>query len=212
MTTLTPGSALRSVMDPPPLVHLVDDNPAAARLLGAAGFSVRTYRSPLEFMATYDPDRPGCVVLEVAMPHLDGLSVQRLLHEQGGLHPVIFLSSGTHLPDVVRALKAGAVEFLGKPCDDAILLDAVRDALERDHRQRLARRRERLDRSRLGTLTEREHEVLGLVVSGRLNKQIAADVGISERTVKFHRANLMDKLGTGSLADLVRLATQMGLA
>jgi len=199
-------------MDHPPLICLVDPDPTTARLLEVSGFHVRAYTSPLDFIHAYEPDLPGCVVLEMVLPDMSGLAVQRLLSEKGGRQPIIFVSTSDSIPDAVKALKAGAMEFLTKPCDPALLVQAVRDALEQDGHQRLLRKQQRLELSRIEALTDREREVLGYVASGWLNKEIAAEVGISERTVKFHRANLMDKVGAGSLADLVRLATQTGLS
>lgn len=199
-------------MDHPPLICLVDPDPTTARLLEVSGFQVRAYTSPLDLLQFYEPDLPGCVVLEMVLPHMSGLTVQRLLSERGGRQPVIFVSTSDSIPDAVKALKAGAMEFLTKPCDPVQLLQAVQEALVRDGQQRLLRKQQRLELSRIEALTDREREVLGYVASGWLNKEIAAEVGISERTVKFHRANLMDKVGAGSLADLVRLATQTGLS
>ncbi|MFD0895964.1 response regulator transcription factor [Luteolibacter ambystomatis] len=198
-------------MDLPPLICLVDPDPTTARLLEISGFPVRAYASPLDLLHVYEPDRPGCVVLEMMLPEMSGLALQHLLLERGGRQPVIFVSTSANVTDAVKAIKAGAMEFLPKPCDPELLLQAVRDAVERDDQQRQQRKRERLERARIESLTDREHEVLGYVASGWLNKEIAAEVGISERTVKFHRANLMGKVGAASLADLVRLATETGL-
>lgn len=197
------------------VVYLVDDDPvigrAASRLLAAFGLSVRSYVSPREFIAEYDPELPGCVILDVVMPDLDGLEVQKLIRQRGGYHPIIFLTGEGRVTDAVAALKAGAVDFLGKPFDGDVLLAAVQQALEKDARLRAARGREKVVQSRLDVLTDREREVFGYVSAGWLNKEIAAEIGIAERTVKFHRSNLMDKIGASSVADLVRLATQLGV-
>lgn len=199
---------------PPPTVFLVDDDPVLAKAIGglltAAGFVVRIHTSSPEFLATYDPDAPGCVILDMVMPDLDGLAVQRMLRDKGCRHPIIFLTGEGNVPNAVEALKAGAVDFLGKPFDGDHLIAAVHAAIRRDADLRLALRQEKLKRSQIEALTPREREVLGHVISGLLNKEIAGEVGISERTVKFHRANLMNKLGAESVADLVRLATELG--
>ena len=196
-------------------VYVVDDEPAVLkslwRLLRVAGFEVATFASPQEFLAKLDPDAAGCALLDVAMPGLDGLALQEALASRGILLPVIFLTGRGDVPASVRAMKAGACDFLTKPVDDGVLLEAVRLALERGRAARAVRRELEEARDHLASLTPREREVLEGVAAGRLNKQIAGDLGITEKTVKVHRARVMEKLGASSVADLVRLADRAGL-
>jgi FixJ family two-component response regulator len=192
-----------------PIVFVVDDyapiRRSIARLLHVAGFAVDTFASAEEFLAQYDPDVWGCLVLDVAMPSLNGLELQSLLAKVGSLLPIIFLTGTSHIPQSVRAMKQGASDFLTKPVDDEELLATVRVAIEK-HR---ARRREQAElselRARLATLTPREREVLDHVVAGKLNKQIAGDLGTVEQTIKVHRAHVMEKMRVQSVAELVRL-------
>jgi FixJ family two-component response regulator len=192
-----------------PIVFVVDDyapiRRSIAHLLHVAGFAVDTFASAEEFLAQYDPDVWGCLVLDVAMPSLNGLELQSLLAKVGSLLPIIFLTGTSHIPQSVRAMKQGASDFLTKPVDDEELLAAVRVAIEK-HR---ARRREQAElselRARLATLTPREREVLDHVVAGKLNKQIAGDLGTVEQTIKVHRAHVMEKMRVQSVAELVRL-------
>lgn len=198
-----------------PTVFLVDDEPevlkAVARLLRAEGFPVAAFSSPREFLDQVDPDAPGCLVLDMSMPGVSGLEVQRELEERGCVLPVIFLTGRADVPDTVRAMKGGASDFLTKPVEDEELLAAVRGALARD----AATRRERAEvasiLARLGTLTPREREVLEHVVAGELNKQVAGRLGTVEKTIKVHRARVMEKMKAASLADLVRLAQRAGV-
>ena len=197
-------------------VFLVDDDPgvlkALKRLLHAEGFEVRGFTSPENFLAEDDPSAAGCAVLDVAMPGLDGLKLQQTLTERGGARPIIFLTGNGDIPTSVRAMKAGAVDFLTKPVERQALLAAVDRAAKQDADAR--RQREELDaiNSRLETLTRREREVLVQVAAGRLNKQIAADLGTVEKTIKVHRGRMMSKLGLRNVADLVRLTERMGKA
>jgi FixJ family two-component response regulator len=203
-------------MSDPPLVYLLDDEPgvlkALTRLLGAQGFRVQSYGSARELFAALQPDEPACLVLDLAMPEMDGLAVQERL--RSGDHPIgiVFLSAHGDLPQGVRAIKAGAEDFLTKPVDAAELVPAIRAALARSadrHRQRA----ESADGGeRLTRLTPREREVLGHVIAGRTNKQIAARLGTGEQTIKVHRGRVMEKLGVASLAELVRLAQRLGVA
>jgi FixJ family two-component response regulator len=199
----------------PATVSVVDDDPAVlrslTRLLGTAGLQVRAYQSPHAFLEDGDAASAGCLVLDLCLPGLDGLELQRAL-AASGLHPaIVFITGRGDIPTSVRAMKAGAVDFLTKPFEDEDLLGAVRTALERG--ALVQRRREDLQsiERRLATLTARERQVLEHVVRGRLNKQIAADLGTVEKTIKVHRARVMAKLGVRSLADLVRLAGRAGI-
>jgi len=194
---------------PKPIVFVVDDyapvRRSLVRLLHAAGFVVAAFASAEEFLAQYDPQTLGCLVLDVAMPTLNGLELQSRLIKLGSLLPIIFLTGASDIPESVRAMKQGASDFLTKPLDDEELLAAVRVAIEK-HR---ALRREQAElseiRGRLVTLTPREREVLDHVVAGKLNKQIADDLGTVEQTIKVHRAHVMEKMRVQSVAELVRL-------
>jgi len=196
-------------------VFMVDDEPlvltAVARLLRAAGLSVRTFSSAVDFLESYGPDHAGCLLLDMAMPGLDGLSLQRQLKSRGIGLPVVFLTARADVPMTVQAMKEGAADFLTKPPSKEQLLGAVRAALAKDAQRRLTCVVQGEDRRRLASLTPREREVFEHVVRGQLNKQIAADLGTVERTVKFHRAALMEKLGVESVADLVRFAQRLGI-
>ena len=192
-----------------PCVSVVDDDTAVlkslGRLLRSAGFTVCTFPSSHEFLNQHKTETPGCLVLDLAMPGLDGLQLQETLQRAGIECPIVFISGHGDVPSSVRAMKAGAVDFLTKPFDGEELIGAVRAALKRDHAQRAARAaRSSLD-ARLSALTPREREVLEHVVAGRLNKQIAAELGIAEKTVKVHRARVMKKMNAGSVAELVSL-------
>lgn len=196
-------------------VFLLDDEPgmvrALTRLLRAEGFAVRGFTSVREFLAEDLGDAPGCLVLDVAMPELDGLKLQEQLVRSRVLMPVIFLTGHGDIPMSVRAIKSGAVDFLTKPVDDVDLLRAVRSALlvAGVRRQQMTEAQEL--RSRYARLTPREREVMKHVVAGRMNKQIAGVIGTGEQTVKVHRARVMAKLGIGSLPDLVRAAQRLDL-
>ena len=190
-------------------VFLIDDDPhvlrAMARLLASEGWSTRTYRSAPEFLADHDEVTPGCLVLDLLMPEMTGLDLQRELARLGEYRPIIFLSGRGDVPSSVAAMKSGAVDFLTKPVDGAVLLAAVRSAIARDVQQRAAVQQAHGARARLSNLTARERQVLDGVVAGLLNKQIAGRLGIVEKTVKVHRARAIAKLGTRSTADLVRM-------
>lgn len=201
--------------DSEPTVFVVDDEPSVLkgllRLLTAAGLSVATFDSPQGFLERYDPNAPGCLVLDVAMPGLNGLELQDTLAKRGSVLPIIFLTGRGDIPMSVEAMKRGAVDFLTKPVDDGDLLAAIRHAFEKDRvlRQDRAERAE-IER-RLATLTPREREVLLHVTAGTLNKQIAAHLGTVEKTIKVHRARVMEKMRVRSLAELVRLAARVGI-
>lgn len=196
-------------------VFLVDDEPgmlkALARLLEAEGFAVRAFNSAKTFLASYQADALGCVVLDVAMPELDGLELQQRLTQSGVLLPIVFLTGHGDIPMSVRAIKAGALDFLTKPVKDVDLLRAVRVALQRAVEQRELIRETALLHQRYSGLTPREREVMAHVVAGELNKQVADALGIGEHTVKVHRSHIMEKMGVPSLADLVRAAERLGL-
>lgn len=190
-------------------VFLVDDDPgvlrALTRLIRSAGLQAVPFGAPEEFLATCDTTLRGCLVLDVAMPGLDGLQLQQALTAKGCTLPIIFLTGHGDIPLTVRAMKGGAVDFLAKPVNDQLLLAAVREALSRDAAQNSAHTELAAIRSRLAKLTPRESAVLSHVVAGMLNKQIAADLGTVEQTVKVHRARVMEKMQAPSLADLVRM-------
>ena len=200
-------------MSTTPLIHVVDDDEslrtAVLRLLGAAGFEACGYASTGDFLLHPLPDRPGCLLLDVRMPGPSGLDLQAALKQQGIMLPVIFLTGHADVTSSVKAMKAGAVDFLTKPVKRDILLDALRRALAMDALQRAAR--DEADRllARFASLTPREREVFDLIIIGRLNKQIADEMGIAERTVKLQRAQVMAKLGAGSAAELGRLAERL---
>lgn len=199
-----------------PIVHVVDDDPcvlkALGRLLATDGFDVALSGSTDAFLERYDPEAAGCVVLDLAMPGMTGLELQRLLGEHGIAPPVIFLTGCGDIASSVRAMKAGAVDFLTKPVDADALLEAVRRGIDlHDAVQR--RQHDRTDaQAQLDTLTPRELEVVPHLVAGRLNKQIAADLGVSEKTVKVHRSRILHKLHVRSLVDLVRFMSRVDRA
>jgi FixJ family two-component response regulator len=197
-----------------PTVFIVDDDEpvrkAVSRLLRSAGIAVAVFASPREFLAQYDPATPGCLVLDITMPEVDGLQLQATLGEKGSILPIIFLTGHGDVSKSVQAMKRGAFDFLSKPVKDKDLLTAVRAAIERNAVARLDQAKLSEIRARLDTLTPREREVLEQVVSGKLNKQIAGDLGITEATVKMHRAHVMEKMKVQSVAELARLTERSG--
>ena len=194
-------------------VFLVDDDApvrdALSRLLRAHRFAVAAFASPKEFLEHYSQDIPGCLVLDLRMRG-NGFGLQRTLQEKGSLLPIIFLTGHGDVPKSVQALKGGAVDFLTKPVNDEDLLAAVRVAIEKDRTLRREQAELSEIRARLATLTPREREVLEYVVTGKLNKQIADDLGTVEQTVKVHRARVMRKMRVQSVAELVRLTQRCG--
>jgi FixJ family two-component response regulator len=198
-----------------PIVFVVDDDPsvrrAIRRLIGSVGLQVELFGSAQEFLRSKRPDGPSCLVLDIRLPGISGLDFQRGLAEANIHIPIIFITAHGDIPMTVRAMKAGAVEFLTKPFRDQDLLDAIQVALEQDRAKRQQEEEMATLRQRWESLTPREREVLPLVVSGLLNKQIAGEIGTSETTVKVHRGQLMRKMGADSLAELVRLAERIGI-
>jgi FixJ family two-component response regulator len=198
-----------------PTVFVVDDYPpvrkAISRLLRASGFVVAAFESAEEFLGQYDPQTPGCLVLDLAMPAVSGLQLQGILADKGSLLPIIFLTAHGDVPKSVQAMKHGAIDFLTKPVNDEDLLAAVRLAVEKDRSIRRQQNELSEIRTRLATLTPREREVLEYVVAGKLNKQIAGELGTVEQTIKIHRAHVMQKMKAHSVAELVRLSERCGI-
>lgn len=201
-----------SCLTPEPVVYLIDGDlgalEAMRRLLAfvgeSEGYKVHAYASAAGFLRVHDPEMPGCAVIDLDPPDMDGLAVQQALRRAGGSPAVVFVSKRADVEQCVNAMRAGAVDFLVKPVRDAALAGAVRRALALDSHERAVRRELQRIRAHLDSLTRRERQVLGQVVAGRLNKQIASDLGIAEKTIKVHRARAMEKMGAGSLAQLVR--------
>jgi len=197
------------------IVFVIDDDlsmrAAIKRLLGTVGLSVETFGSGLEFIESKLPDVPSCVILDVRLPGRSGLDLQREMAERGIQIPVIFITGHGDIPMSVQAMKAGAVEFLTKPFRDQDLIDAVGQAIEGDRAARSQRAETAELRVHYDSLTLREREVMTLVVAGLLNKQIAGDLGTSEKTVKAHRSRAMKKMQADSLAELVHMADKLGI-
>jgi len=198
-----------------PTVHVVDDDEAArqviGRLLAAQGFKVRTYATGDDLLATIPPDAPGCVVLDVHLPGRSGFEIQNALEERQERAPIIFVTGHAEIPDTVRALRHGAVDFLTKPFEARVLVAAVERALAQDLKERAVRSRRHDLMTRYERLTDREREVFAHLISGQLNKQAAADLKISERTIKMHRARILQKLAIDSIAELARFALGIGI-
>jgi FixJ family two-component response regulator len=201
---------------PSPVVFVVDDDASfrvsLSRLLGAAGYTVAPFASAEKYIEQHDPHVPGCLVLDFAMPGLNGLELQDTLADRGGERPIIFLTGKGDIPTSVQAMKHGAVDFLTKTADEDTLLAAIDTALQKDAALRQDRSGVNEFKRRWGTLTPRERDVAQHVMAGRLNKQIAGDLGTALRTVKFHRGHVMSKLKVGSVAELARLVERAGLA
>jgi FixJ family two-component response regulator len=198
---------------PEPIVIIVDDDASfrrsAERLVRSAGFKVQGYADATSFLKSELPDTPACAVVDVRMPGLSGLDLQRELNNAGLEVPLIFVTGHGDIPMSVQAMKRGAVEFLTKPFRDHQLLEAIDEALERSRRRRDKQAKDRALQERYKLLTPRERQVMAGVVSGKLNKQIAAELGTTEKTIKFHRGHIMQKMQAASLADLVRKASRL---
>ena len=198
-----------------PLVFIVDDDEAVRNslrlLLKSLGFASAVLPSAREFLDTYKPAQPGCLVLDVRMPGMSGLELQELLNLQGAVIPVIFVTGHGDIPMAVEAMQAGAFDFLQKPFRDQQLIDCIRRALEKDRASRAELQQHSRIRERLESLTPREREVLTLVTSGKPNKIAAVDLGVSQRTIEIHRSRVMDKMGASSLAQLVRMVMDLDL-
>ena len=198
-----------------PVIHVVDDDPsfrtAMERLLRAAGYQAITYESVSSFLATFEGDAPGCILVDLRMPEQNGLDLQKSLLKSQNPIPIIFLTAYGDIPTTVRAMREGAIDFLTKPVKKEILFEAVQRALASDAAAREQCAQVQELQTRYQSLTPREREVLTHVIAGKLNKQIAFDLGTTERTIKAHRANIMEKLRIASLAELVRLAQALNI-
>ena len=200
----------------PTIIRVVDDDAsfrnAISRLVRAGGYAVQTFASAREFLQSARADVPGCVLLDLRMPGPSGLDLQRTLAQSENPLPLVFRTGHGDIPTSVRAVRAGADDFLTKPVQKEVLFPAIERALARDAQEREMRARRRELRARFDALTPREREVLAHVLRGQLNKQIAGDLGASERTIKAHRANLMAKLQVQSVAELAHLAHEAGIS
>jgi len=205
----------RVIPEQPSVVYVVDADasirPALRSLLSSVRLNVRFFSSPIEFLQEERPDALSCLILDIRLPGKSGLDFQHELAEANILIPIIFVTSHGDIPMAVRAMKAGAIDFLTKPFRDQDLLDAIQVALKRDRARRQRHAESAVIRGRLESLTPREREVLHLVVSGLPNKQIAAEIGTTEATVKVHRSQLMKKMGADSLPELVRMAEKLNI-
>ena len=198
-----------------PTVFIVDDDESVrkslARLITSVGLKVEMFSSATDFLKREPYDGPACLVLDVRMPGLSGLDLQAELSKADHMPSIVFISGHGNIPMSVQAVKAGAIDFIEKPFDEQTLLDAVHLAIQKDRRAKTEQTKLREIHERVESLTPREREVFALVVTGMLNKQIAFEMGISEKTIKVHRARVMQKMQAASLADLVRLAEKAGL-
>ena len=206
---------MRELQESDTTIAIVDDDPSVRkgleRLIRSAGWKTETFGSAQEFLTRARIDAPTCILLDLQLPGLSGLELQKQMTEAGVETPIVFLTGHGDIPASVRAMKAGAIEFLTKPVDEQDLLNAIQEAIERNRRTRQQQADVRDLRDRYESLTSREQEVMQQVVSGLLNKQIAAELKITEDTVKFHRGHIMRKMQAGSLADLVRMAENLGI-
>jgi FixJ family two-component response regulator len=197
-------------------VFIVDDDPdvcrAVGRLVRGAGYEVREFNSAHDFLVAHEPEPPGCLLLDLSMPDVDGLQLQQSLVASGCHRPIVFLSANGDVHNTVRAMKAGAVNFLTKPVDEDELMEALAEAVALDARGRAAWETRNTVAGRLATLTPRERQVLEKVVAGRLNKQIAAELGTVEKTIKVHRSRVMQKLHASSLIQLIEIAKLAGIS
>jgi two-component system, LuxR family, response regulator FixJ len=196
-----------------PVVFIVDDDEAVRSslrlLLKSVGLVPSALASAREFLDKYDPAQPGCLVLDVRMPEMSGLELQEQLNLKGAVLPVIFITGHGDVPMAVEAMQAGACDFLQKPFRDQDLIDRIQRALDKDRTNRAALNERTLIRERLQSLTPREREVLAMVTSGKANKIMAADLGVSQRTIEIHRARVMEKMSAASLAQLVRMVMDL---
>ena len=196
-----------------PIIFVVDDDQAVRlsteMLIRSMGLRVESFDSAAEFLEDFDPQQPGCVILDIRMPGMSGLELQEHLNEMKASIPIVFVTGHGDVPMAVKAMKAGAVDFIQKPFRDQELIDRVHSALDEDREKREESAARGKINDRIKALTSREFEVMGLVVEGKPNKQIASDLGLSPRTVEIHRARVMQKMRAGSLADLVRLALRI---
>jgi FixJ family two-component response regulator len=194
----------------PSIVFIVDDDAGVRSsirlLLRSVGITATPMASAQEFLASFDPDQPGCLVLDIRMPQMSGMELQQQLNLRGAIIPVIFITGHGDVPMAVEAMQHGAFDFLQKPFRDQDLIDRIQKALARDRENRAALRQHDAIRARFESLTPREREVLELMVQGRQNKVMAGDLGLSQRTVEIHRAHVMEKMGANSVAQLVRMA------
>ena len=197
------------MVDREPVVFVVDDDEAVRTSLKAlvesVGFRSEAYDSAQAFLAAYNAEQPGCLVLDVRMRGMSGLELQEELLKRNISLPIIIVTGHGDIPMAVRAMRAGAVDFIEKPYRDQALLDRIQQAIDRDHTVRAEHQERRSIQERLGQLTPRERDVLDLVMSGKINKQIAADLGVSLRAVESHRAKVMERMGAGSVAELVQM-------
>ena len=204
------------MIEAPPTVFVVDDDPSIREslslLLSSAGYDVKTFTSAIEFLESESRiPGPVCLVLDVKMPGLSGMDLQKELILRNYVIPIIFITGHGDIPMSVQAMKTGAVDFLAKPFDDGSLLNAIKEALLRDSQVRADFDEKKHIMQRLDSLTTREHEVLSYLITGMLNKQIAYELSISERTVKAHRKQVLDKMGVDSIAELVRMTEKLGV-
>ncbi len=192
-----------------PIVFVVDDDEAVCEslrlLIGDIGLEVRTFTSAKQFLEQYDPSHPGCLVLDVRLSGMSGLELQSRLTEMAIRVPTIIITGHADVPMAVEAMKAGAIDFIEKPFRDQVLLDSIQKAVDMDLRARRQHKERQDVQSRIELLTQREREVMDRLVAGKSNKSIAFDLGISQKTVDFHRANILEKVGVSSVVELVRL-------
>jgi FixJ family two-component response regulator len=192
-----------------PTVFIVDDDQAVRDslrwVIESAGFTVKAYPSAESFLQGLEPDQPGCLVLDVRMPEMDGLQLQKSLLAENHLLPIIFVSAHGSVPDAVGALREGAIDFLTKPFDNEVLLERIQSSIELDRKRREARQQQESIGARMAKLTLRERQVLELIVMGKPNKIVAAELGISTKTVEIHRSRVMEKLAARNLAELIHL-------
>lgn len=198
--------------DKPAAVFVVDDDEGVRTslrlLIRSIGLPVETFDSAQEFLAQFDPERPGCLVLDIRMSGMSGLELQQKLNERHAITPIVFITGHGDVPMAVEAMQAGAIDFVQKPFRDQDLIDRINRALEKDRTNRAALQERDAIRQRIAELTPREREVLELVTKGRANKVIAGDLSVSQRTVEIHRARVMEKMGASSLAHLVRMVIE----